>query len=203
MAQSFYKMSHSEFVIWMKNMLTVVESNNSIANIDAALITDAKGTRTSLSTNLDERQTIEDSLSGKNEEIKFNRNDLNKKAAKIQSLLKLNSDVSSSLIEQAGFNIDEGGRTSSAPNSPTDLVVTGTSDGVNHLKWKRNGNLHGTLFFIEAKIGNSDAWAIIDTITGSKYDHTNQTPGVKVQYRIRAKRGNAESTASNVAVVYG
>ncbi len=196
-------MSHAEFVIWMKNMLTVVEDNNAIANIDAALITDSKATRISLSTNLDERQTIEDNLAGKNEDIKFNRKDLNKKAAKIQGLLKLNSDVSNSLIEQAGFNIDEGGRTSTPPNPPMDLVVTGTSDGVNHLKWKRNGNPQGTLFFIEAKIGNSDAWTIVDTVTVSKYDHTDQTPGVKVQYRIRAKRGNAESTASNVAVVYG
>ena len=44
---------------------------------------------------------------------------------------------------------------------------------------------------------------IIDVVTSSAYDHTNQTPGVKSQYRIKAKRGDLESGPSNTAVVYG
>lgn len=203
MSQNFYKMSHPEFIIWMKNMLNVIEENVAITNIDAELITESKTTRNNLETNLGQRQALTDNLAGKNQEIKFNRKDLNKTAAKIQGLLKLNSNVPSSLIEQAGFNVDEGGRSSTAPNSPLDLVVTGSSDGVNRLKWVRNGNPQGTLFFIEAKIGNSDKWEIVDTVTVAKYEHVNQTPGVKIQYRIRAKRGTVESQPSNTATVYG
>lgn len=203
MAESFYKLSNAEFIIWVQNMLTTVEANNGIANIDTTLLDNAKTTRVALASNLVERQTLEDNLSGKKEEIKFNRNDLNKKASLIQSSLKINANVSNSLIEQAGFNVDDGVKTTTAPITPTSLVVTGTSDGTNTLRYNRNGNKPGTLFMIEAKIGDSDVWVLIDTITITKYEHKNQIPGVKIQYRVKAKRGNVVSTASNVAVVYG
>jgi hypothetical protein len=83
------------------------------------------------------------------------------------------------------------------------LVATGTSDGTNSLKWNRSGNRQGTTFIIEAKIGDSNVWTMIDAVTNSTYKHKNQTPGVKVQYRVRAKRGDFESGYTNVAVVYG
>ena len=89
------------------------------------------------------------------------------------------------------------------PSAPSDLVATGTSDGTNHLKWKRNGNRQGTIFIIEGKIGAATTWSIVAAVTNSAYRHTNQTPGVKAEYRIKAKRGDLESGPSNTAVVYG
>ncbi|CAN5330215.1 hypothetical protein BH10ACI1_BH10ACI1_03380 [soil metagenome] len=202
MADNFYKLSNSEFIIWMKNMTDVVQTNLALTGIDQAFLDEAKTSRQNLATNLGDKQTLEDNLSAKNQEIKFNRNFNNKKAAKIQGWLKLNENVLNSLIEQAGFNVDDGVKTSTAAVSPTDLVATGTSDGTNRLKWSRNGNKQGTLFMIEAKIGDSNTWVLIDTVTNSKYEHKNQTPGVKIQYRVKAKRGESISTASNTAVVY-
>ncbi len=202
MAENFYKLSNSEFIIWMKNMLTMVE-NNSVANIEAGLITQSKGIRTNLEANLSEKLNLEENLAGKSLEIKFNRKEANKNAAKIRDSLRLNSNVATGFIEIAGFNVVDGVKTTTAPVAPTDLVVTGTSDGINKLTWKRNGNKQGTLFMIEARSGDSGAWLIIDTVTNTKYEHKNQVPGVKIQYRIKAKRGTKESTASNMAVVYG
>lgn len=184
-------------------MLTTLENNNATLGLDANLLNDAKATRASLATNLSERQTLEDNLAGKNEEIKFNRADGNNKASVLKKLLKLNANASNSLIEQSGFNLDDDIKSSNPPIQPLDLVVTGTSDGTNSLKWSRNGNKQGTLFVIEAKIGDSNDWSMVDVVTNSKYEHKNQTPGVKVNYRIKAKRGDSLSTASNSAMVYG
>lgn len=203
MADDFYKLSNPEFIIWMKNMLQVVEDNNAIAGIDPALITGSKTVRNTLETNLEEKQALEDNLSGKNQEIKFNRNDANKKAANIRAALKLNSNVPNSLVEQAGFNVDDGVKTSTPAVSPIDLVVTGFSNGINRLKWKGNGNKYGTIYIIEAKFGDSAEWVIVDVVKSTKFDHKNQSPGAKAQYRVKAKRGESVSTASNVAVIYG
>ncbi|HMS41868.1 MAG TPA: fibronectin type III domain-containing protein [Pyrinomonadaceae bacterium] len=203
MADNFYKLSNAEFIIWMQNMLTFVENNIAPTGIDPAVITDAKTVRVSLANNLGERQALEDSLAGKNQEIKFNRASQNKAAAKIQAALKNNENILNSFIEEAGFNVDDGAKSPIAPIAPINLVVTGTSDGTNSLKWGRNANKYGVLFIIEAKFGDASQWTMIDVVKTAKYDHINQTPGAKVQYRIRTKSGDAVSTASNVAVIYG
>lgn len=203
MADNFYKLSNAEFVIWMQNMLTFVETNIADTDIDPTVILDAKPVRVTLATNLVEKQTLEDNLSGKTQEIKFNRKSLNKVAAKIQAALKNDEAISDSFIEQAGFNVDEGSKSPIVPIQPTSLVVTGTSDGTNSLKFNRNGNKQGVLFIIEAKIGDTGEWGMIDAVKTTKFEHKNQTPGVKMQYRVRAKNGELISTASNVAVIYG
>lgn len=203
MAESFYKLSNSAFIIWAETMLATVENNIGATNIDSTLITEAKTIRVSLNTNLSEKQALEDNLAGKVQEIKFNRNLLNKLAAKIQALLKNDSDVSNSFIEQAGFNVNDGVKSVIVPLSPTNLVVTGTSDGINLLKWSKNGNKPGTLYIIEAKTGDDGEWIMIDVVKTLKFEHKNQIPGVKMQYRVKSKRNDTTSTASNVAVVYG
>lgn len=203
MAESFYKLSNSAFIIWAETMLATVENNIGATNIDSTLITEAKTIRVSLNTNLSEKQALEDNLAGKIQEIKFNRNLLNKLAAKIQALLKNDSDVSNSFIEQAGFNVNDGVKSVIVPLSPTNLVVTGTSDGINLLKWSKNGNKPGTLYIIEAKTGDDGEWIMIDVVKTLKFEHKNQIPGVKMQYRVKSKRNDTTSTASNVAVVYG
>jgi hypothetical protein len=202
MAESFYKLSNAEFVIWMKNMVETIGANIADTGLEQTLLDESTALNTNLTENLVERRNLEDALAGKNEEIKFNRRAANKKASLIQGALKINTSIPDSLIEQSGFNVDDRTKSQTAPNPPADLVVTGTSDGSNRLKWKRAGNRHGILFAIEAKIGSSAEWILVDVVTTSKYIHKNQTPGVKIQYRIRARRGNTETTSSNVAVVY-
>ena len=111
--------------------------------------------------------------------------------------------LASNIIEELGLNANESNAGGSAPTAPADLVATGTSDGTNHLKWSRNGNRQGTMFVIEGKAGDASTWTMVDAVTSASYKHINQTPGVKIQYRIKAKRGDLESGNSNTAVVYG
>lgn len=202
MADSFYKLSNAEFIIWLQNMLTTVENNNAVALIDQNLLDTTGSGRVVLATNLGERQSIKDILAGKNVEIRTNRKDLNKKVSKIQIALKNNENISNSFIEQAGFNVSDGVKSPIVPIQPTDLVASGTSDGTNRMKFNRNGNKSGVLFIIEAQIGDSTVWMMIDAIKTTKYEHKNQTPGVKIRYRVRAKSGDLISSPSNVASVY-
>lgn len=202
MAESFYKMSHPSFVIWVGNMLSVLEENKETLGVDDELIESLKEARASLASGLDERQTLEDSLSGKNREIKSDRENLNKAASRIQGLAKLNAKIPAGLVEQLGFGASRVASTSSTPTQPLDLVATGSSDGINRLKWSRNGNRQGVMFVIEAKTGEAGEWTIVDVVTNSKFDHKNQTPGARVQYRVKAKRGTIVSSASNIAIVY-
>lgn len=202
MADSFYKLSNPEFIIWFKTMLDAIENDNATAQIEQSLIDEGKTQRGVLATNLNEMQVLKDSLSGKSQEIKFNRQSLNKKASKIQTALKNNENITNSFIEQVGFNVDDGVKSPLVAFQPTDLVASGTSDGIHRLKFSRNGNKQGVIFIIEAQIGDSTEWIMIDAIKVAKYLHKNQTPGVKIRYRVRAKSGDSISSPSNIASLY-
>jgi hypothetical protein len=155
-----------------------------------------------LADKLAERQLTEDKLSALNTEIKELRDETNKIASQINAQVKSDPTITNSTIEQLGFNVNDSVATNTTPNVPLDLVVTGTSDGINTLKWSRNNNTQGTMFVIEARIGDTANYVMINAVTKSTFDHTNQIPGVKIHYRVKAKRGNLESGYSNVAVVY-
>lgn len=202
MSKKYYKLNNPAFTIFTANLLNQSEANKAILKFPPDDVSGLTTDNQSLETELLERQALADALAAKDVSIRETRNRMNKRVDTLQIDAKNNAEVSKSLLEMLGFDTDENKPSSSTPVPPTDLVVTGTSDGVNHLKWKRNGNRQGTLFVIEAKFGDSNAWVIVDVTTSVKYEHKNQTPGVKVQYRIKAKRGDAESTASNIAIVY-
>jgi hypothetical protein len=135
--------------------------------------------------------------------VRDERKDLNKDVGLLNSAFKAIDGVPANILEELGLNINESHSGGSAPFSPADLVATGTSDGTNSLKWSRSGNRQGTTYIIEAKFGDSNDWVMIDAVTRSNYKHVNQTPGVKVQYRVKAKRGEFVSGYTNTAVVYG
>lgn len=88
------------------------------------------------------------------------------------------------------------------PVTPENLTVNGYQNGVNALRWNRSGNCPGTMFDIEARIGDATAFVPVITITAVRYDHAGQTPGVPVVYRVRARRAEGASPFSNTATVY-
>ena len=93
-------------------------------------------------------------------------------------------------------------KVSTPPTPPSDVAVTPFANGINRLNWNRNTNGQGTKFIIEAKRSTNGAWQYVDVVTAAKYDHINQTPGVPIMYRVRAKRGNLESVPSPDTVAY-
>lgn len=70
------------------------------------------------------------------------------------------------------------------------LIVTGYSNGVNALKWKRGENAKGTIFLIEYRYSENSPWQFADAVTRTDYRHSDQIPGRTVFYRVTAKRAN-------------
>lgn len=85
---------------------------------------------------------------------------------------------------------------------PLDLSVEGFANGINTSKWKRNGNPSYRKFTIEYRVGETGAWLIAGTTSKTVFNHKNQTPGVKIYYRVYAHTDDEQSPHSNTAVVY-
>lgn len=83
------------------------------------------------------------------------------------------------------------------------LTVMGCDDGVNKLKWNRNGNTPSTLFIIETKLPTQSSWTIAGAVTRTSFDHENQAPGETRLYRIVSNRAGMASAPTTPVVVYG
>lgn len=202
MSRKYSRMSNAEFTIFCTNLLNEIELNKDTLGFLPAKVTELANGNNLHKTDLVTRQNLQDGVKAVNVGIKTRRKDLNKMVGKLEASAKNSDDVSDSLLERLGFDARESNAVSQPVTAPKELSVSGSSDGVNRLKFNRNGNKQGTMFYIYAKIGSATEAALIDVITNTNYEHKNQTPGVKVQYFVKAKRGETESAASNTAIVY-
>lgn len=83
------------------------------------------------------------------------------------------------------------------------VTVLGCDDGVNKLKWNRNGNTASTLFIVETKLPNQSTWIIAGAVTKTSFNHEDQTPGQTRLYRITSSRAGVNSAPSAPVIVYG
>lgn len=202
MKKKYTRMNNAEFTIFCTNLLNEIENNKAALGFAPEKVAELKNGNDSHKTDLVTRTNLQDSVKAVNVGIKARRKDLNKIVGKLETTAKNNDDISDSLLEKLGFDAREINKVASPVTAPKELSVSGSSDGINRLKFNRNGNRQGTLFYIYAKTGDSGEPVLVDVITNTNYDHKNQKPGVKMQYYIKAKRGEEESAASNTAVVY-
>lgn len=203
MAKTFYPVNDAEFAVWLAILLNKASLNKTTLQVTEERLTALNEKLSTFNENLSLKQQKREESIAQTTLVSNLRKELNKEVSLLNSGFKAIDGLPPNILEELGLNINEGSVGNTTPVAPTDLVVTGTSDGVNSLKWSRSGNRQGTTFIIEAKIGNASSWTIIDAVTGSTYKHKNQTPGVTAQYRVKAKRGELESGFSNTAVVYG
>jgi hypothetical protein len=202
MAKTFYPPNDAEFAVWLANLLNKTTVNKTTLKVSDAKLTTLDAKLIAFNENLALKQQKKEESTAQTTLVGNLRKDLNKEVGLLNTGFKGIEDLPPHLLEELGLSVNEGSSGITPPSVPLDLVVMGTSDGVNALKWKRNGNRQGTTFIIEAKIGDLKIWTMIDAVTGSAYKHKNQTPGVEAQYRVKAKRGELESGSSNSAVVY-
>jgi len=202
MGKRHTRMSNAEFTIFCTNLLNEIDINKATLGFSTEKVTQLQNGNDLHKTDLVTRTNLEDGVKAVNVGIRARRKDLNKLVSKLEADAKNNDDVSDSLLETLGFDARESNIAAQPLNPPKELSVSGSSDGVNRLKFNRNGNKQGTLFYIYAKTGDAGEAVLIEVITGTKYDHKGQKPGVKVQYFVKAKRGEEESAASNTAIVY-
>ncbi len=112
-----------------------------------------------------------------------------------------NPNVSASLKTQMKL-IKPASSGSSIVAQPLNLSAEGFSSGNNEMKWDRNGNPPHRNFTVEYRIGEDGAWLIAGTTRKTTFIHKNQTPGVKIYYRVYAHTDDEQSPRSNTAVVY-
>lgn len=116
--------------------------------------------------------------------------------------IKPDKNIPQSLKSIAGITAPDVVPTSSVPTVPLDCAVQPNANGINLVKWNRNGNRQGTQFIVEFRVGETGAWQIAGIVTAAKFAHTGRTPGERVYYRVRAQRAGLSSANSNEAVAY-
>jgi len=203
MAKKIYPSNDAEFAVWLANFINKATEHKATLNLTGEQISALEAKLTSFNANVALKQQKKEESVGQTALVRDERKDLNKDVGLLNNAFKAIDGLASNILEELGLNVNEGNSGGSTPAAPSDLVVTGTSDGTNSLKWNKSGNRQGTTFIIEAKSGDSGEWVMIDAVTSSVYKHINQTPGVKIQYRVKAKRGDLVSGFSNIAIVYG
>ena len=114
-----------------------------------------------------------------------------------------NPNVPASLKKLLGLTVPDTNPSDNAPIPPIELTVSGTPAGTNTLRWKRGTNKPGMQYVIEAKVDGATTWRLIDAVTATRFDHTGQTPGVPVVYRVRARRRGIVSEPSTETTIYG
>lgn len=106
------------------------------------------------------------------------------------------------LATQLGLHLRDTVPTSVVAVAPTNLTAKGADTGVTQLIWKSGGNASGTTYVIEARPGSTGAFVFVNITTKTRFSHTGQTSGVRMEYRVKARRATNESPFSNTAVVY-
>jgi hypothetical protein len=203
MAKKIYPSNDAEFAVWLANLVNKATIYKTELKLSGDQLNDFQSKLAAFNENVALKRQKREESAAQTVIVREQRTELNQDVGLFNNAAKSIKGLPVNILEELGLSPNEANFGNTAPISPSDLIVTGTSDGTNRLKWKRGDNKHGTTFIIEAKIGNADTWTMIDVATGATFEHKNQTPGVKAQYRIKAKRGDSASGYTNTAVVYG
>ena len=200
MASDFLPSEEAQLQIWYNNFVQKCEKHEAVLDLDAQEFLEISSASTSLSTELNavkEAQTTYRSAVAEKNTVKASSIATARAYAK---QFKANPNVSQSVLQDLGV-------VSSTPNNPvtmvTNLTAVGCDNGVNSLKWSRNGNSSGTQFIVEYSIGNQLNWKFAGAPTRAEFDHENQTPGTFIWYRVTATRANNYSVPCPAVSVYG
>lgn len=117
-------------------------------------------------------------------------------------LVRSTPAVADATITDLGLPLRDTVPTTVIPVAPSELSVRGFDTGINRLVWKSGGNLRGVSYIVEYRVGSTGPFLFLDVTSKTTMDHAGQTPGQRVEYRVKAKRTTHESAYSNTAVVY-
>jgi len=202
MAKLIYPLNNADFLVWLVNFINIATANKAALDLSNDDLTELTGLQTSLEEKVNDNQAKHEAAQAATVAMQEERDEVNRKVSYYNKIFKADSGISNSLIESLGLNANTDGFTPTIPVEPTDLVAEGRSNGINYLKFNRNGNKSAVNFIIEAKIGDSADYVFVAVTTKTRFEHKNQTPGVRVFYRVKAVRGDLESAYSNEAVIY-
>lgn len=187
---------------WLVNFVTVTNANLAPLGLVAADLTPITTGQTALSTAITDtiakRAAFENAVQNKATQRRTTVTSVRTLVRRVQA----NPTVSNALKAQLGITVRDASPSASAPVPPVELTVRGLDTGTNVLTWKRGGNRQGTQYVIEARLGTATAWTLVDVVTATRFNHIDQTPGVRARYRIRARRAGQTSEPGPEASVY-
>jgi hypothetical protein len=192
-----------ELLAWLKNFNKIAADNRAALGLTEDDLAELTAAETNFEMRLSANDTAQQAALAATEEKNAAHKVAEKLARRKGQGIQAREGVSDGLRDQLGLRVRDGVRSVSSVETPLELVAMPHADGTNTLKWKAGGNKAGVQYLIEAKVEESGAWALVDATTRTSYTHTGQTPGQKVRYRVRAKRGEKTSGFSNEAGVYG
>lgn len=200
--KSYLPAKDSDLQYWATNFLTVANANLPALGLVAADLTGITADKTSLDTSITNNKAKQAEAKAAADSKKTSRKKFETTARLLVRKIQANPSITSDLKKKLGITAKDTNPTPINPIAPKDLLANPNANGTNKLSWDRNGNPQGTIFIIEAQEQPGMPWAFVGTTTKSVYEHTNQTPGKTLYYRVRAQRTDVTSEPSNDAVVY-
>jgi hypothetical protein len=202
MDKPYYQMSKSELRVMMQAFASVAAANAATLGLNPANVTEINNQQTLYAATVTEQQNAQAAARGAVADCTAEKADTIELIGRYAAIFKANPAVSDELIAQLGLPPRNNGGDHLPVYDPANLAATGCSNGVNKLNWERNGNFPGVTYLIEAAYDGTTDWELIDAVSKTRYEHTDQTPGREVSYRVFAKRRNLKSGPSNTATIY-
>ena len=140
MANKIYPSNDAEFAVWLANFINKAETYKSQLNLGGAQITSLQAKLAQFNSDIALKQQKKEESVAQTALVANERKDLNRDIGLLNNGFKAIAELPSNIIEEIGLSVNESNFGSVMPLAPSDLVVTGTSDGTNSLKWNRNGN---------------------------------------------------------------
>jgi hypothetical protein len=198
---TYYNMPDAEFLAWMTNFTNVTGANTGALGLSPSQQTALVNAKNAYSNGLIGRQNAADAAKAAT---------LTKDAAKDAALELVrtwanqwqnNPAIPKTLIQQLGLPVRD---TTPSPRpifTPSQLSATGFSNGVNKIRWNRNGNQSGCTFVVEYSRNNGTTWAIAGVTNKARFDHTGQPPKATL-YRVRAERRGQQSPPTDPVALF-
>lgn len=114
-------------------------------------------------------------------------------------IFKADPDVSESLLAELGVVRS---RRSGPVTAVVGLVARGSEDGVNALRFSRNGNAPGTAFIIEYSEFADGPWSLAGVTTRTRFLHPGNVPGQAIWYRVTSMRAGENSVPTPPVALY-
>ena len=203
MGNDYLPKRDTELSLWLGNFITVAQANITLLAFLPADLMNLSNDNATFTGDVAQLNTAKVQMKSATQ----NKNTARKKAvADARALarrVQSNPAVTPALKSSLGLNPKTNKPGVVQPVTPTGLTASGASNGVNELQWNRAGNHPSTVFLVEAQTGTNPDFVQIGAPTATKFTHSGVTPGVKVTYRVRARRRSTLSAPSNVATLYG
>jgi hypothetical protein len=101
----------------------------------------------------------------------------------------------------AGIPVPDRVRSTNAPITPSQLVAVEDGSSAALVSWNSNGNTSGIRYVVEKRVGNAGEWSLVDVVSATKKHVVGLTPGIRVDFRVKARRGAVDSDPSSVSSV--